>query len=228
MDNFLVNISSFPTAIYTTSLVVVVGYWLLAFSGTFDLNTFDLDLDLDVDVDVDLDVDGDISNIGGIAGLLTTLGLTGVPITIVISLLLLNSWIICYFLSLLVPTLPQFISLVQIAINIGVTIVSFMGSLLITVIMIKPLRGLFRKVNQAPKSKSLLGSSCRIRSSRADADFGEAECHYEGASLIIKVRASEDETFATGDMVVVIEHDNTNDFFNVVSEKDFKRQLELG
>ncbi|MDQ6962418.1 MAG: hypothetical protein Q9M28_07830 [Mariprofundaceae bacterium] len=119
MDVFLINISSFPTAIYTTLLVVVLGYWLLALSGTFDLNTFD------VDIDMDIDVDGGVSNLGGIAGLLTTLGLTGVPITIVISLLILNAWITCYFLSLFVSTFPQFLSWLQLLINVGFTVRAF-------------------------------------------------------------------------------------------------------
>ena len=220
MDEFLVNISSFPTVVYTTSLVVVVGLWLLAFVGTFDLDV------LDVGVDIDFEVDGDVSDIGGVAGLLTTLGLTGVPVTIVISLLLLNAWIICYFVSLLIPTLPQFISLVQVAIDIGIVIASFMVSILLTATMIKPLKRLFRNINQAPKSKSLLGSTCRIRSSRADQGFGEAECQHEGASLIVKVRATGDQVFSTGDAVVLIEHDNENEFFNIVSENEFKKQLD--
>ena len=220
MDEFLVNISSFPTVVYTTSLVVVVGFWLLAFVGTFDLDV------LDVGVDIDFEVDGDVSDIGGVAGLLTTLGLTGVPVTIVISLLLLNAWIICYFVSLLIPTLPQFISLVQVAIDIGIVIASFMVSILLTATMIKPLKRLFRNINQAPKSKSLLGSTCRIRSSRADQGFGEAECQHEGASLIVKVRAAGDQVFSTGDAVVLIEHDNENEFFNIVSENEFKKQLD--
>ncbi len=222
MDEFLVNISSFPTIIYTTSLVVVVGYWLLALTGTFDLDAFDVG----VDIDFEVDVDGDVSDIGRVAGLLTTLGLTGVPITIVISLLLLNAWIICYFVSLLVPSMPEFISIVQATINIGIAIASFMVSILTTAMMIKPLKGLFKTINQAPKSKSLLGSTCRIRSSRADHDFGEAECQHEGASLIVKVRTTGNQTFTTGDSVVLIKHNIENDFFNVVSEEEFKQQLD--
>ena len=217
MDEFLVNITSFPTVIYTTSLVVIVGYWLLSFTGTFDLDAFD--------VEVDIDVDSEVSELGGVAGLLTTLGLTGVPITIVISLLFLNAWIICYFAAMLVTTLPEFASLIKIVIGIGVAIVSFTVSILITAYMIKPLKGLFKKVNQAPKSKSLLGATCRIRSSRVDHDFGEAECYHEGASLIIKVRSTGNQTFNTGDTVVLIEHNADQDFFNIVSEKEFKQQL---
>jgi len=220
MDEFLVNISSFPTAIYTTLLVVVVGYWLLALTGTFDLDAFD------VGVDIDVEVDGDIGGLGRVAGLLTTLGLTGVPITVVISLLFLNAWIICYFASLLIPALPQIISLIHLLIDISIAIVSFMISILVTATMIKPLRGLFRKINQAPKSVSLLGATCRIRSSRADHDFGEAECLHEGASLIVKVRTNGDQEFTTGDSVVLVEHNAENDFFNIVSEEEFKQQLD--
>jgi len=217
MDEFLVNISSFPTAIYTTALVVVVGFWLLSFTGTFDLDAFD--------IEVDIDVDGDVGDIGGVAGLLTTLGLTGVPITIVISLLILNAWIICYFTSLLVPELPQFVSLVQIAINIGIVVASFMASIPLTAVMIKPLKGMFKRINQAPISKSLIGATCRIRSSRVDYDFGEAECQHEGASLIVKVRSTGEQAFTTGDSVVLIEHNREKDFFKVVGEEEFKQQL---
>lgn len=220
MDEFLVNISSFPTAIYTTTLVVVVGYWILAFIGVLDLDAFDVGLE------IDLDLDGDVSEMGRIAGLLTTLGLTGVPITIVISLLLLNAWIICYFASLIVPTFVQSIPLVSFVISFGVAAMSLVVSIFITVAMVTPLKGLFRKLNQAPKSRSLLGSTCKIRSSRADNEFGEAECQHEGASLIIKVRTSGNQKFTTGEAAVLIEHNNEKDFFYIVSEKEFKQQLD--
>ncbi|MCP4486542.1 MAG: DUF1449 family protein [Gammaproteobacteria bacterium] len=217
MEEFLVNISSFPTVIYTTALVVVVGYWLLSFTGTFDLDAFDIEIDLDVDTEV--------GQIGGVAGLLTTLGLTGVPITIVISLLVLNAWIVCYFGSMAVSSLAEFASLINVVVGVGVATVSFAVSILVSANMIKPLKGLFKKVNQAPKSKSLLGSICRIRSSRVDHEFGEAECQHDGASLIIKVRATGEQTFVTGETVVLIEHNPDQDFFNIVSEKEFKQQL---
>jgi|UPI00038152F0 sensor histidine kinase YesM len=217
MDSFLVNISSFPTAIYTTSLVVVVGYWLFALFGALDFDAFD--------ADIDIDVDSGVSDLSGVAGFMATLGLTGVPITIVISLLLLNAWLVCYFLALFTPALPQFASWILFIVHMGVVIVSFLVSILLTAIMIRPLRGLFRKVHQVPKSISLLGASCRIRSSRVDGEFGEAECQNEGASLIIKVRTSNGEVFATGDRAVVIEHNQQDDFFYVVSEEAFRQRM---
>ena len=222
MEAFIDNISGFPTVIYTTALVVVVGYWILAILGTIDLDFFDAA----IDADIDIDIDGDASEIGKVAGLLTTLGLTGVPITIVLSLLLLNAWIICYFLSLVVPGFLAGILPVQIVINLAIAVVSFMLSILLTATMIRPLKGLFRKLNQAPKSKSLIGRTCRVRSSRADNSFGEAECQLEGASLIVKIRTIGDETFQTGASVVLTEHQQETDSFVVVSEDKFKQKLD--
>ncbi len=219
MDAFLINITSFPTAIYTTALMVVLGYWLIAFFGNFEFDAFD------VGADLDLDVDSESSDVGLIAGLLSTLGLTGVPITVIISLLILNAWFICYFVILFLPVLPEFLVAFQILIESGVVAGCFLFSIIITNISIRPLKGIFRKLNQEPMSKSLLGSSCRIRSSRADSSFGEAECQHEGASLIVKVRTTGEQLFATGDIVVAIEHRKEDDTFLVVSEEEFKQEL---
>jgi uncharacterized membrane protein (DUF485 family) len=220
MDAFLINITSFPTAIYTTGLVVVIGYWIIAFIGNFDFDAFD------VGIDVDLDTDGESSEIGRIAALLSTLGLTGVPITVVITFLILNAWFISYFASMLTPNFPDLVAAIQTLIGIAIVIGSLLFSILVTNIMIRPLKGMFRKLNQEPISKSLLGSTCRIRSSRADNSFGEAECRHEGASLIVKVRATGETTYSTDETVVVIGHNKGDDTFLVVSENEFKKQTE--
>jgi len=217
MDTFLINITSFPTAIYSTALVVVLGYWFIAFIGNLDFDVFD--------IGVELDVEGEGNEIGRVAGLLSTLGLTGVPITVVISLLVLNAWFICYFVSYFLPEFPDFISLIQTLIEIGIVIFSFLISIVITNVMIRPLKGIFKKLNQEPISKSLLGSSCRIRSSRADNSFGEAECQHQGASLIIKVRTIGDRVFLTSDRAVAVEHNEENDTFIIVSEEEFNQQM---
>ncbi|TQV89292.1 OB-fold-containig protein [Aliikangiella coralliicola] len=216
MDAFLINISSFPTIIFTIGLGVVIGFWFLVILGLFDLEFFD--------IEVDLDIDADISQVGGVAGLLTTLGLTGVPITVVISLLILNSWFICYFASKLVPNFPDLISLLQTLLNLAVAIISFLISIPITARMIRPLKGLFKTINQEPISKSLIGKTCRIRSSRVDEDFGEAECIHNGASLIIKVRTTGDNSLKTGQNAVLIEHKSEDTFF-VISEEEFNKSM---
>ena len=217
MDIFLLIISSFPTAIYTTGLLVVLGYWVLAIIGMVDIELFDIGLDIDIDTEVD--------SIGGVAGLLLSLGLTGVPITIVISLLVLNGWIACYFIALVMPDLPELLSVITFLINIGIFIISFAISIFVTAIMIRPLKGLFKKLNQTPVSRSLLGISCKVRSSRVDSEFGEADCSHDGASLLIKVRSSDNEVFKKGDIVTIIEHNSAQNTFLVVSDQTFKQNL---
>ncbi len=218
MDAFLLNISSYPTIIFSVGLVVICGFWLLSLIGLFDADAFDVGIDLEIETDLD------VSQVGGVAGLLTTLGLTGVPITVVLSLLILNSWFICYFASSLVPNFPELISLIQFAINTGIAVLSLMLAIPITATMIKPLKGLFKRIHQEPLRVSLLGSLCKIRSSRADNTFGQAEAEHYGASLIVKVKTSGDLTLKTGDVAVIIEHDETDNSYLVVTQEEFNQQ----
>jgi hypothetical protein len=216
MDAFLLNVSSFPTAIFSTGLVVVSGFWLLTLIGLFDIDAFDIGVDLEIDVDV--------SQVGGIAGLLTTLGLTGVPISVVISLIVLNSWFVCYFATIYMPTFPDIISILQFAINVAIAVCSLLAAIPITATMIRPLKGLFKRIHQEPLRRSLLGTGCRIRTSRADSGFGEADCSHYGASLIIKVRTHGDLTLSKGDNAFIIEHNESDDSYLVVTEEEFRRQ----
>ncbi len=215
MDAFLVNISSFPVSVYTVGLGVVVGYWLISLIGLFDLDAFS----------ADAEIDADVSELGGVAGLLTSLGLSGVPITIVISLLMLNGWFACYFISKAVPNFSELFWLLEIVLDLGVIVVSFMVSIFVTAIMIRPLKGMFKKINQEPISRSVIGRTCRVRSSRVDPNFGEAECIFQGASLILKVRSYPNVSFNTDEKIVLVEHIAQDDVFLVVSEKKFSEEL---
>ena len=174
---------------------------------------------------MDIDTDSKVGDIGMVAGVLTSLGLTGVPITVVISLLVLNSWFICYFISLFTPELFEFLQIIQLLLSIAILVISFMLSIPTTAFMIKPLKGVFKKIHQQPISRSLIGATCRIRSSRADSGFGEAECIHEGASYIVKVRSHGEQIFKTNDLVVLIEHKKEDSTFNIIGEKEFKLQI---
>lgn len=221
MDQFLIHVTSYPTIIYTIILLVVLFFWLITVTGLFD---FDMDLDLDIDVDIDP------SNIGGALGFLVTLGLTGVPITLVLSLLVLYSWTIC---SISVSLL-DFIDINMLDIDINTTLLMFMfnsfllimsGAIAIplTAKTIKPLRKFFRIVNQGPTYKTLMGKSCRVRSSKVDQLFGQVECTKEGASLILNARAREGSEYHHGDIVVIIDYSKENNTYFVVSEQEFNQ-----
>ncbi|MET1256133.1 hypothetical protein [Aliikangiella maris] len=210
MDAFLINITSFPTAIYTTALIAVIGFWFLVMFGLFDIDALEIDIDLEVDV----------SQVGGVAGLLTTLGLTGVPVTFVLTMLVLNAWFICYFATLYIPELTGILGLIEIIVKVIIGILSFLLSLPVTAILIRPLRRMFRRVYQNATT-SLIGKHCRIRSSRVDDKFGEAECSINGASLIIKVRSDSHTTFSQGETAVIVEHEPLKNTYQIVSQKEF-------
>ena len=91
MEAFISNIFHYPTVFFTVFLLVLAIYWLFAILGMVDIDVLDLDMDVESDVDVDLE------GMTGLAGLLVTLGLTGVPVTVVATVLSLLAWLTSYF-----------------------------------------------------------------------------------------------------------------------------------
>jgi hypothetical protein len=74
MQEFLQIALSFPTAIFSGLLIVVIAYWLFVIIGMVDIDLFDLDVDLDIEGDIsgvdgmeadvgDLDVDADVGDL---------------------------------------------------------------------------------------------------------------------------------------------------------------------
>lgn len=194
MEAFFSNIFSFPTIIFTGLLLFMCFYWLLAIAGLLDLDVLDLDIDGDSDFDV-----------GGFAGLMVTLGLSGVPFTLVLTLLFAFSWLICYFVV-------HFFffwgdnNLFNLLVGSGVVLGSFAVSIPITAKTIKPMRPFFRSLHNPEVRKIVVGKTCTVRTTRVDKGFGEANMLVDGADLIIKVRANPEHDLKKGDTALVVEH----------------------
>lgn len=218
MEAFLSNATSFPTSVFTTINLVIIGIWLFMALGLLDIEVFDMDIDADVDADIDIDVDG--SSLNGITSFLASLGLTGVPIFIVATIIFFTSWLLSYFTVKYGLFWNNFES-IRYLVGSGIMLLSFLVSIPLTAQFIKPLKKFFAKLNQETTSKSLLGKQCTVRSTRVSPTFGEAECVNDGASLILKIRASEDYALAKGDLVRIIEIDSQKSTYQVVPEKEF-------
>lgn len=204
MEVFVTNITSFPTAIYTVLVTVMFGFWLLNLIGLFNLDV------LDVDIDIDLDADAP----GLFATIMINLGLTGVPFTVVLTILNTIAWLLTYYavhygLSLLEPGLAYTL------VSISILIVSFAIALPITAAVIQPLRGFFGKLNDTGADQSLLGATCTVRTSRVDGEFGEAECNLDGLSHIIKVRCEGFNNLKHGDKALIVDHDTSAGFYYI-------------
>jgi hypothetical protein len=213
MDPFYQNIASFPTLFFTFSLVVCLVYWLIAVLGVVDLNILDLDLP-----EVDSDSDAN-SGASAVAGLLLKLGLNGVPLTVIISILSLLGWFIC---SLLVhfsfPLIPD--GLLENVAGIPILIISLYVAVLITAQVIKPLKPFFNSMFQNTV-KNVLGQTAIVRTLRVDEGFGEVFLEDGGAGLIFKVRALNGERFEKGDRVVLLEYLKEKNVYRIISEKEF-------
>lgn len=195
----LLNFSAqFPTVIYSTLLGIVVIYWLVGMLGIIDL---DLAPDADVDVELDTDV---TASAGALTGLLLTFGLTGVPFTLVISIVLLVSWLISIYAQIYVMSLLDTVWLYYL-VGITSTVVVFFISLPVTGLLIRPLRGMFNSVETAT-SDHLVGRDGTVATGKVTASFGQAKVLNEGAEILLDVRCEPEHTLTMGDKVLLIEY----------------------
>lgn len=198
MEQLFTVASQFPTVIYSVLLGIVVVYWIIGMLGV-------IDLDFSGDVDVDIDVDADAgASVGGLAGLFLTFGLTGVPFTLVISIIILVCWLISFYLQFYLLTwLPDGV-LYYIA-GVVSDIVVFFVSLPITAFIIRPLKGMFSSVETA-SSSNLIGKDATIVTGTVSDTFGQARLFNDGAEILVDVRCSPEHEMSAGDKVLVIEY----------------------
>lgn len=220
MDPFYENISSFPTVVYTFVLAVCLIYWLGAVLGFIDLDVLDLDLDgPDADLDSGSAQRAKDYTPSVLAGLLLKLGLNGVPVTIVVSIMALFGWGLCYFIvHFAFPFVPD--GVLRYLAGIPILAATLYAAALATSVAIRPLRRLFKAAN-ANTVKHILGQSATVRTSFVDANFGEATLDDGGAGLILKVRAAGKASFKKGDRVVLLEYRKDSNTYRVVSESEF-------
>ena len=87
MDPFYQNVLSFPTAVFSALLIFCVLFWLVAILGFLDISFLDIS-----GSEGGVDVNGTPSTPDAVAGII--LGLNGVPLTTVITLITLIGWFI--------------------------------------------------------------------------------------------------------------------------------------
>jgi len=214
MDPFYQNISSFPTVFFTFFLLIVVLYWLVAILGFVEIDALDFDFP-----EADVDLDPGLTNANVLAGLMLRFGLQGVPVTIILSFVTLFGWFICYYtVHFLFGIVPD--GLLTYLAGLPVLVGSLYVAVMITALLIKPIRPLFKKATQQTV-KRVLGQTAIVRTSRVDNLFGEAVLEDGGAGLIFKVRTIGDTKFEKGDRVVLLEHDKEKNIYKVISEDEF-------
>ncbi len=194
MEQLLAVASQFPTVIYSTLLGIVVVYWLVGMLGLIDLD-FSGDIELDSEIEV---------SVGGLTGLLLTFGLTGVPFTLVISIIILTCWLVSIYLQFyLLAWLPDgWLYYLMGAVS---SFIVFLISLPVTAVIIRPLKGMFNSVETAT-SHHLVGKDATIATGTVTETFGQARLFNDGAEILLDVRCSAEHALTMGDKVLVIEY----------------------
>ncbi len=209
MDPFYQNIASYPTVFFTFFLLLSMLYWLVAVLGLVDIDALDVDLP---------EPDADIGQINALAGLMMKFGLNGVPATLIITLISLIGWLLCYY-SVHFFVRPLESVWMQFGLGSLVLLASLYLSTMLTAQIIKPLRKFF--TSETTSNKSILGKVLIVRTSRVDENFGEAMLNDGGAGLMLKIRCDQPNSFKQGDRVVAYEYLNDKNVYRVVSEDEF-------
>ena len=210
MTSFLDAALAYPTMIYTALLGLVLFYWLLAIVGLVDFEAGGLE------IEADLQADADVSDLGTLAGYLVALGINGVPFSIVVSLMVLLSWVFSCLLGMwLLPLMPT--ALLSAVAGTAVLLLCPLFALPITARVIRPMRGLFVTHN-AMSNQELVGRTCKVLTSRVDETFGRAEVSTRGASVNISVWAETPNELVKGSLARIIDYDPDRQRYLIASD----------
>lgn len=199
MTSFFDAATSYPTLLYTLLLGVMLFYWLLALVGVVDIDSGGLN------IEGDLQADASVDDLGELAAFLVALGLSGVPFSVVVTLLTLFAWTVsCLAGMWLIPLLPTYP--IQLVGGTVVLVASLALAIPATARCIRPLRGLF-VTHRALSNGSLVGQDCTVLTGSVDEKFGRAEVATRGAALNISVWAETPNQLGKGSPARIIDYD---------------------
>ncbi len=215
MSTFLQYALGFPTFIFGALLVFMLLYWVIAFMGLVDVDS----IDHWVLFDGSDHAHGVEHSASALAGLLLKVGLGGIPLTVILTVLFLLSWLASYVMSHFVPAVQGW-TLVNIATGSAVAAAALVAGFFATVLVLRPLRGIVNKIAPAEEPKVLLGRVGLVRSAVVNASQGYGSVDDGGGGLNLQMRSPERE-LTRGTEIVLIEHLPEHNAWRVVSKAEF-------
>lgn len=158
---------------YTVVLALVMCYWLLVIIGAFDLDVLDLDFDGEIEP-------------GPLQSLVEYLNIGEVPLMIVLTLAVLNTWVFSMLGSIF---LGDFLIGI---INLGAFFAYFILALFATKFFAKPIAKLFNSLNNQDEKVAIVGNYGVALTAFAPGEKGQVEIQKTGQP--IKVMAILDES----------------------------------
>lgn len=169
----------------TILLALMVGFWILTLLGAATSHSLDVDLDAHADLDADADIDGD-PNIGDIpAAMLRVVNAGYIPLTIVLSILILAMWLISITLNY------YFNPGHTVALAVGFFFSAFILGVIFTKLITQPLVPFMRRLKEAENTAPVIGEVGVVRSIEMDSTYGQVEVQRpNGAPALLNARLS--------------------------------------
>lgn len=204
MPELLKNAFAGVNIIPTVLLILVVVYWSISIIGVLDFDFLDFDLDID---------GGD----GPFYGLLVFLKVGELPFMFVLSIWILNFWIVAMLMYYL-PIDPGGL------VNAVLLIPAMLLSILITKVELFPLKVISKYSSMQDDSdntdNAVIGQLCTLRCEVKDGRLGQAEIERDGASLVVNVKSeSEGVTFRKNEVAFIIRKDNEKNIYYIVKNE---------
>ena len=186
MTGFLDATLAFPTALFSFLLLVAIGYWVVVVLSIVDADPFDG------------------AGIGDVAAALSAVGLGGVPVTVVLTVLIAFAW----FLSLAGNAATGSMPVARLAVLPAALVGAWLGTRSVVV----PMRRLLPD-NPAPSRLDFVGRACVVRTGEVSSEFGQAEVTADdGSTAIIQVRLT-GYAVGTGWVGLIYDYDTEREAF---------------
>lgn len=183
---------------FTILLGVVVLYWLLVALGA-------MGLDFGADIEVEGDADATWTS-----GILKFINIGEVPVTVVLSFLILFGWVLSIIAN---SYFTGGSTLLGLAAVVPILLLSAVATRFCTM----PFKPLLRALSKdGEEHLPIVGRTCQITTTEANAQFGQAQIDTKGAPILINVRIAEGEALPRGSTVLVVRQDSDKDVYYVV------------
>lgn len=210
MEEFLRIALSFPTLVMSICLAVLMVLWLITALGVFQFET----------LDGWILPDSEGMQPEGLGGMLLKLGLNGIPLMVVLTLVVLFAWVLSYFVQfLLLDLLPW--AWLRWLLGAGAMLVILVAAVLATALVLRPFRHAMSRLAPA-EPRSLIGMTAIVRSAQITSQQGRVDVADGGAGLILNARSAGGQVHHRGDAVVLIEYFESENAYRVIGEDEFQ------
>lgn len=205
------NVAFSPVnTVLSVLLILSALYWVFTI-----VTGLDIDVGIDADIDTDFDTpDGHVhvpEDPSAWVQFLKFLNLDIVPMTYFLTLTLLFTWLGSVYLTMFLP-MPTWLGIV-------IIIPLFIGSILLTKIILKPLNPFFKEINhKGERPHDFLGREGRMKSSINGTKTGILEVFIGSDPMTLMVKSKNGELIEHGDRVVIVDEDPDKRIYYVAKE----------